>query len=64
MDQMDTKGKVKIPVGPACYFVDEVNLYFRGVQYEKNRKEHAGIEDFAALARHFDKKISKRNIKK
>ncbi|KLL04458.1 MAG: plectrovirus SVGII3 orf 2 transmembrane protein [Mycoplasmataceae bacterium RV_VA103A] len=57
MDQMDTKGKVKIPVGSACYFVDEVNLYFRGVEYSKNQKVHSGIEDFCALARHFDKKV-------
>ncbi|KLL04701.1 MAG: plectrovirus SVGII3 orf 2 transmembrane protein [Mycoplasmataceae bacterium RV_VA103A] len=54
---MDTKGKVKIPVVPANYFVDEVNLYFRGVEYSKNQKVHSGIEDFCALARHFDKKV-------
>jgi len=54
---MDVRGKCKIPEKPANYFVDEVNLYFRGVQVDKNRKEHSGIEDFSALARHFDKKI-------
>ncbi|MCE8163233.1 MAG: hypothetical protein I3273_02650 [Candidatus Moeniiplasma glomeromycotorum] len=54
---MDVRGKYKIPLGPANYFVDEVNLYFRGVEYSKNQKEHSGLEDFAALARHFDKKI-------
>jgi hypothetical protein len=57
MDYMDVRGKYQIPAGSANYFVDEVNLYFRGVQVDKNRKDHSGIEDFAALARHFDKKI-------
>ena len=57
MDFMDVRGRYKIPIKPANYFVDEVNLYFRGVAVEKNRKKHSGIEDFCALARHFDKKI-------
>jgi hypothetical protein len=39
MDMMDVRGKYKIPEGPASYFVDEVNLYFRGVQVDKNRKQ-------------------------
>jgi hypothetical protein len=51
------KGKYKIPEAEANYFIDEVNLYFRGVQFEKNRKDHPGIEDFCALARHFNKKV-------
>ena len=49
--------KALIPEEPACYFLDEVNLYFRGVEYERNRINHSGIEDFCALARHFDKKV-------
>jgi hypothetical protein len=57
LDYLDVRGKYKIPAEPASYFIDEVNLYFRGVQVDKNRKEHSGLEDFAALARHFDKKI-------
>jgi len=57
LDYADVRGRYKIPEGQANYFIDEVNLYFRGVQYKKNQKEHSGIEDFAALARHFDKKI-------
>jgi hypothetical protein len=57
MDYMDVRGKYKIPLEPANYFVDEVNLYFQGVQVDKNRKEHSGIEAFSTLARHFNKKI-------
>jgi hypothetical protein len=57
LDYADVNGKYKIPETPANYFIDEVNLYFRGVQFEKNRKDHQGIEDFCALARHFDKKV-------
>ena len=57
LDYADVRGRYKIPEGEACYFIDEVNLYFRGVQYSVNQKKHSGIEDFAALARHFDKKI-------
>jgi len=54
---MDVRGKYQIPEGEASYFIDEVNLYFRGVEYTKNQKEHSGIEDFCALARHFSKKV-------
>ena len=57
LDYLDIRGKYKIPQKPANYFIDEVNLSFRGVQVEKNRKECSGVEDFCALARHFDKKI-------
>jgi hypothetical protein len=57
MDYMDVRGRYKIPTERANYFVDEVNLYFRGVEVDKNRKKHSGIEDFCALARHFDKTI-------
>src|SRR5436190_23249722 len=57
MDYMDVRGKYKIPQGKANYFVDEVNLSFRGVQYKQNQQKHSGIEDFCALARHFDKTI-------
>lgn len=57
MDLMDVRGKYQIPRGEASYFVDEVNLYFKGVEYGKNQKIHSGIEDFCALARHFNKKI-------
>ena len=56
-DLMDVRGKYQIPEGEASYFIDEVNLYFRGVEYTKNQKEHSGIEDFCALARHFSKKV-------
>jgi len=57
LDYLDVRGRYKIPEESASYFIDEVNLYFRGVQVEKNRKVYSGIEDFCALARHFDKKI-------
>ncbi|CAG8442382.1 3955_t:CDS:2 [Ambispora leptoticha] len=57
MDLMDVRGKYQIPEGEANYFIDEVNLYFRGVEYTKNQKNHSGIEDFCALARHFSKKV-------
>jgi hypothetical protein len=57
MDFMDVRGKYKIPEGEASFFVDEVNLSFRGVQYGYNQKVHSGIEDFCVLARHFSKKV-------
>lgn len=57
LDFLDVRGKYKIPESKANYFIDEVNLSFRGVEFYKNRKEHSGIEDFCALARHFDKTI-------
>jgi hypothetical protein len=57
LDYLDVRGKAQIPTEPASYFIDEVNLSFRGVEYKKNQKERSGIEDFCALARHFNKKI-------
>jgi len=57
LDYLDIRGKSRLPKKRAYYFVDEVNLYFRGVEYEKNKKKYSGVEDFCALARHFDKTV-------
>lgn len=57
LDFLNVRGKYKIPAGKGSFLIDEVNLSFRGVEYKKNQKENSGIEDFCALARHFDKKI-------
>jgi len=57
LDYLDVRGKSKIPTKRAYYFLDEVNLSFRGVEYQKNRSLYPGIEDFCALARHFSKTV-------
>ena len=57
LDYLDVRGQYKIPEGRANYFIDEVNLSFRGVEFKQNRKNHSGVEDFCALARHFNKTI-------
>ena len=57
LDYLDVRGKYQIPEGGASYFIDEVNLSFRGVEYGKNQKQYSGVEDFCALARHFSKKV-------
>src|SRR6185312_2243958 len=57
LDFLNVRGKCQIPTERAYYFVDEVNLSFRGVEYQKNQRLYPGIEDFCALARHFDKTV-------
>ena len=57
LDFLNVRGNCQIPTERAYYFVDEVNLSFRGVEYQKNQRLYPGIEDFCALARHFDKTV-------
>ena len=57
LDFLNVRGSCQIPTERAYYFVDEVNLSFRGVEYQKNQRLYPGIEDFCALARHFDKTV-------